>query len=83
MIEAEFGGPLDWQRLDDKKACRIALFRTDMDPNVEAQWPSQYEWFLDQMEHFSRVFRDRIRALPLESAVVAESAAASMEAAGN
>ena len=83
VIEAEFGGPLDWQRLDDKKACRIALFRTDMDPNVEAQRPSQYEWFLDQMERFSRVFRDRIRALPLESAVVAESTAASMEAAGN
>jgi Domain of unknown function (DUF4268) len=65
-IEAEFGGPLDWQRMDSKKACRIAVFRTDMDPNIEAQRPCQYEWFLDQMERFSRVFRDRIKALPLD-----------------
>jgi hypothetical protein len=33
-IEAEFSGTLDWQRLDEKKACRIAVFRTDMDPKI-------------------------------------------------
>ena len=24
-VEAEFGGPLAWQRLDDKRACRISF----------------------------------------------------------
>jgi hypothetical protein len=82
-IEQEFGGPLDWQRLDDKKACRVAVFRTDMDPNIEAQRPSQYQWFLDQMERFSRVFRDRIRALPLDDLTEAVSAPALIGASGN
>lgn len=40
VIEAEFGAPLDWQRMDEKKGCRIAVFRTDMDPNIEGQRPS-------------------------------------------
>jgi hypothetical protein len=27
-IEAEFGGPLDWQRMNGKKSCRIAVYTT-------------------------------------------------------
>jgi hypothetical protein len=65
-IEAEFGATLDWQRMDDRKACRIAVYRRDMDPNVEAQRSRQYEWLVDQMTRFSRSFGDRIRALPLD-----------------
>jgi hypothetical protein len=75
-IEAEFGGTLDWQRLDDKKACRIAVFRTDMDPNIEVQRPLQYEWLLDQMGGFFRVFRDTIRTLLLDNAAAADLALA-------
>jgi hypothetical protein len=80
-IEAEFGGPLDWQRMDDKKASRIAVFRTDLDPNIETERPRQYSWFLDQMERFSRVFRDRIRALPLDNAATLDLASISTAAA--
>jgi hypothetical protein len=82
-IEAEFGGKLDWQRLDDKKACRIAVFRTDMDPNIEVQRPLQYEWLLDQMGGFFRVFRDRIRTLLLDNAAAADLAPALAAAADN
>lgn len=64
-IEAEFGATLDWQRMDDRKACRVAVYRRDMDPSVEAERPLQYEWLLDQMTRFSRAFGDRISALPL------------------
>jgi hypothetical protein len=65
-IEKEFGAPLDWLRLDDKKGSCIAVSRTNADPSIEAQRVSQYEWYLDQMERFAQVFTDRIRALPLD-----------------
>jgi hypothetical protein len=81
-IETEFGAPLDWQRMDDRKGCRIAVFRIDMDPNIEAQRPSQYDWLLDQMERFSRVFTDRIRALRLDNLAEADVAPGSIEAPG-
>ena len=66
-IEDEFGGQLDWHRLNDKKGCRIAVSRTDLDPRNESQRAIQYDWFFDQMQRFSRAFRDRIRALPLDN----------------
>jgi Domain of unknown function (DUF4268) len=28
-IETEFGAPLDWQRMDDRKGCRIAVSEPD------------------------------------------------------
>jgi hypothetical protein len=64
-IEAEFGSSLDWQRMNDKKGCRIALSRTDLDPTNKPQWPQQHAWFLDQLDRFARVFRSRIEALQI------------------
>jgi hypothetical protein len=49
-IEKVFGTKLDWQRMEGKKACRIAVYPTDMDLNAEEQRTRQYEWFLDQCD---------------------------------
>lgn len=80
-IEAEFGEPLDWQRMNDKKTCRIALYRTDLDPRQENQRPTQYEWFFDRMQRFTQVFADRIRALPLDDVIETEMLSPTAEAA--
>jgi hypothetical protein len=80
-IEAEFGEPLDWQRMNDKKASRIGSNRTDLDPRDESQRPMQYEWLLDHMRRFVQVFSNRIRALPLEERIEGSIAASSAEAA--
>jgi hypothetical protein len=80
-IEAEFGAKLDWQRLNDKKGCRIAVFRTDLDPRDESQRPAQYEWFLDQMQRFAGTFGNRIRNLALDEAVEADLTPATANAA--
>lgn len=66
VIEAEYGGPLVWQRLNDRKGCRIAIFRPDSNPANEDQRPIQYAWFLEQLSRFSRAFRSRIAGLDLE-----------------
>jgi hypothetical protein len=56
-IEAEFGGALDWQRMDERRACRIAIYRTDFDPANQEQRPKQHEWYLKQLNSFVSVFR--------------------------
>lgn len=80
-IEAEFGGKLEWERLNDNVGSRIAVYRNDLDPRNEAQWPQQFGWFLEQMERFARVFPERIRALPLDTAAEPEIVPPSIEAA--
>jgi len=81
IIQEEFGEPLDWQRMNDKKGSRVAVSRTDLDPRDESQRPMQYEWFLDQMQRFARVFTGRIRALPLDDTADPEGMPESAEAA--
>lgn len=66
-IETEFGSPLNWQRLNEKKGCRIAVYRIDLDPTNQGHWPQQQAWFLDQLERFARVFRSRIDGLEIEA----------------
>ena len=81
-IESEFGEPPEWQRMDDKKACRIAVYRTDLDPRDESQRPAQYRWFLDHMQLFAKVFGNRIRALPLDDAGDPDGLSVAADAAG-
>lgn len=56
-IEEAIGLPLDWQRLDGKKMCRIVVQRDGADPTDEAQWPAQHAWLIAQLENFRKVFR--------------------------
>lgn len=64
-IERQIGTPLEWQRLDSRKATRIVLFRTGEDPANASEWPRQHEWMLAYMLKFRRVFGPRLKALPL------------------
>ena len=48
-VEAEFGGPLDWRRLDDKRACRICAL-VDGGWMDESVWPSTVEQLVGAME---------------------------------
>lgn len=59
-IEAEFGEELSWERLDTKRACRIALYRDgsiDQDSEVLA---SIRTWATENLLKFKKVFPKRI-----------------------
>ena len=43
-LEADFGAPLDWKRLDDKKACRI-VYAKNFDGYDRETWPAVIDWF--------------------------------------
>jgi hypothetical protein len=67
LIEAQFGEPLDWQRMDARKQSRVALHRANSDFDDENDWPNQYDWLIAKLELFHRVFQPV--ALSLSGAV--------------
>ncbi|MGJ4901460.1 DUF4268 domain-containing protein [Bradyrhizobium sp. HKCCYLS2058] len=62
-IDAEFGEQLDWQELPQRKASRIALFRSDINPTDEKQYLELHAWMLDKMNRFWRVFVPRVKSM--------------------
>ena len=61
-IELSLGFPLDWDRLDNKKACRIS---TVMPINVldELQREQSKNWFYETGINFQKVFRPRLQQI--------------------
>lgn len=62
-IEAAFGEPLDWQRMEGKKQSRVALHRPNSDIDDEKDWPNQYQWLIDKLELFHQVFQPVAKSL--------------------
>lgn len=67
VIESAFATPLDWQELAGKRASRIALFLTDVDPADPDQYPTLHAWMLDKMERFRTIFAPCVRQLNLDA----------------
>lgn len=66
-IESEVGhlGTLEWHDLRDRKACRIAIYRKDVDLEDKEQWPAFYAWLLERSEAFKATFADRLKNMDL------------------
>lgn len=63
QIEAEFGEPLEWRELPERKESQIMLHDKQADPNDRDDWPSQHAWLSENLEKFDSVFRTRIKQL--------------------
>jgi hypothetical protein len=63
-IEGAVGMPFSWERLDDRKACRIAAYHDGsiFDPPEELQ--SLSTWAVDTMVKFRQAFSKHIKNLP-------------------
>lgn len=60
-IEAALGHPLTWERIDNKRACRIAVYRDgDIDADSETL-ASIRAWTVDELLKFKQVFPGHIR----------------------
>lgn len=62
-IERELGTPLTWEQLSNRRACRIALYLDNVDPENRADWPRQHEWMAKWLNSFHRVFAGRVKEL--------------------
>jgi hypothetical protein len=62
-IETDFGGALDWQRLDDKRASRIAHVIGLGGWRDEAKWPEIQDAMVDAMIRLEKALRPHIARL--------------------
>lgn len=67
-IENAFGGPLSWQRLEGKRACRIRYTNTDGGYRSPAeQWPALHDALCQAMDRLERALRPHLKQLKLGS----------------
>jgi hypothetical protein len=64
-IERVAGAALDWQELPERIGSRIALYKEDVDPTEEADWPNQHRWLADALQSLDRALRNPVRNLDL------------------
>lgn len=62
QIEADFGAPLEWLRLDDKKASGIR-YRKEFDGYDPQHWPEMIEWLTKYVKRLEKAFGNRVRPL--------------------
>jgi hypothetical protein len=63
-IETAFGNPLVWERLEDKRACRISFIAVENGSKVdESQWPQVQEAMVEAMIRFEKALRPALDAL--------------------
>ena len=62
QIEAEFGAPLEWLRMDDKKASGIR-YRKEFDGYDQQHWPEMTEWLTTHVKRLEKSFGSRLKPL--------------------
>ncbi len=62
-IEKEFGEPLRWERLDTRRACRIACYTTGSVEDSTEQQEQHRKWAVERLLRFRQVFGPRLPAL--------------------
>lgn len=61
VLEREFGEPLEWERLDDRRASRIAVYREGSIDNSPEELAEIRAWTVDHLLRLKRVFGPRLR----------------------
>lgn len=65
-IEADFGGTLEWKRLDDKRASRVIYELNGMGGLLEVdRWDDLQDRMIDVMIRFDKAFRQRVLQIPI------------------
>jgi len=58
----EIDNNLQWLRMDDKKQSAVIL-TTNGDMTKKSQWANQFQWFKDNLEAFTNVFKPIIKKM--------------------
>ncbi len=60
-LEKEFGEPLEWERLDSKRASRIAIYRLGSIEEDEKALEEIKDWSIERLLKFKKVFAPKIK----------------------
>ncbi len=55
-IENEYGSELNWERLDDKRACRIALYCDAVVDSADDELEQLRQWHIDNLLKIKKIF---------------------------
>ncbi len=61
-IEADFGAPMEWLRLDNKKAAGIR-YRKEFDGYDPDHWPEMINWLTEHVKRLEKAFGSRLKPL--------------------
>lgn len=64
-IERQFGGPLIWERLDEKKACRVKFQLDEVDYFKRDDWPKMISFMVDGMTRLEMAIKGPISRIKL------------------
>ena len=53
----------DGEELPLRRDCRVAVYLNDVEPENEADWPRQHQWFAKQLNDLHRVLAPRVKLL--------------------
>lgn len=73
QVEQEFGQPLNWRRLPERKSSIICISHPNIDPLDRQQWPMMMAWFTEQLVKMHQVFSNRIRNMDISSRLIEDS----------
>lgn len=62
-IEKDFNGKLDWERLENRRACRISVKFKNVGLNDKDKWDDVQDKMIDAMIRMDKAFRKHIRRL--------------------
>jgi hypothetical protein len=65
QLERDFGGTLEWRRMDDKKSSRIDLSRSFDSYNRDV-WPGIAKWLAEHVSRLERAFKPHLQRLNRE-----------------
>ncbi|MFC1819437.1 DUF4268 domain-containing protein [Thermodesulfobacteriota bacterium] len=60
-IEKEYGSPLEWERLDDKRACRIVLYRDGEIGLPDSELEQLRKWHIENLLKMKRIFLPKLK----------------------
>lgn len=60
-IEQSYGSPLEWERLDEKRACRIAIYRQGSVEDDTNTLEAIKEWSINQLLKIKETFAPRLK----------------------